>query len=89
MIPLQKRRNFANSYKLYVAALFQMTIFLVAWLASILLYPVSLSVPVAEQLQPFQDVMTDEVDMSDFGKFNCCRCFSSLFVGLPDFPCFI
>ena len=68
MIPLQKRRNFANSYKLYVAALFQMTIFLVAWLASILLYPVSLSVPVAEQLQPFQDVMTDEVDMSDFGK---------------------
>ena len=89
MIPLQKRRNFANSYKLYVVAPFQMTIFLVAWLASILLYPVSLSVPVAEQLQPFQDVMTDEVDMSDFGKFNCCRCFASLFVGLPDFPCFI
>ena len=56
-----------------------MTIFLVAWLASILLYPVSLSVPVAEQLQPFQDVMTDEVDMSDFGKllslffFSLCR----------------
>ena len=45
-----------------------MTIFLLAWLASILLYPVSLSVPVAEQLQPFQDVITDEVDMSDFGK---------------------
>ena len=89
MIPLQKRRNFANSYKLYVVALFQMMIFLLAWLASILLYSVSLSVPVAEQLQPFQDVMTDEVDMSDFGKFNCCRCFASLFVGLPDFPCFI
>ena len=45
-----------------------MTIFLLAWLASILLYPVSLSVPVAEQLQPFQDVIIDEVDMSDFGK---------------------
>ena len=45
-----------------------MTIFLLAWLASILLYPVSLSVPVAEQLQPFQDMIIDEVDMSDFGK---------------------
>ena len=55
-----------------------MTIFLLAWLASILLYPVSLSVPVAEQLQPFQDVIIDEVDMSDFGKllslfFFCLR----------------
>ena len=45
-----------------------MTIFLLAWLASILLYPVSFSVPVAEQLQPFQDMIIDEVDMSDFGK---------------------
>lgn len=45
-----------------------MTIFLLAWLASILLYRVSLSVPVTEQLQPFQDVIIDEVDMSDFGK---------------------
>ena len=66
--PPKKKRNFVNYNKPYVVALFQMTIFLLAWLASILLYPVSLSVPVAEQLQPFQDVIIDEVDMSDFGK---------------------
>ena len=57
-----------------------MTIFLFAWLASLLLYPVSLSVPVAEQVQPFQDVIIDEVDMSDFGKllslFFRYSCFS-------------
>ena len=48
-----------------------MTILLFAWLASLLLYPVSLSVPVPEQVQPFQDVIIDEVDMSDFGCFRC------------------
>ena len=53
-----------------------MTIFLLAWLASILLYPVSLSVPVAELLQPFQDVIIDEVDMSDFGKLSSLFFFS-------------